>query len=99
MKPIRRDQALAHKTEGGKYTFPQGVRDPGDTKSAGFKCGSCGATVRKTKPALEIQAYSCKCFILAFHHSQVSEELEFTDSGTWQWLITTVEAREKMEGN
>ena len=42
-------QMLADTTKDGKYSFPIGVKDPGDTKSAAFKCPRCDAQVRRTK--------------------------------------------------
>lgn len=72
----------------GNYSFPLGVRDPGDTQSMGFKCPKCTAMVRRTKPTIKRKAFSCKCLSMGVHHT---EDVSFLDCAeAWKFLIDTV---------
>jgi|HubBroStandDraft_6_1064221.scaffolds.fasta_scaffold533500_2 hypothetical protein len=89
-------QMLAHTSTNGKYNFPVGIKDPGDTKSAAFKCPRCDAQVRRIKPGLKHLAFSCKCFVIAFHHD---EKVGIRDAMEWGFVIESVKAKERTRNN
>jgi hypothetical protein len=85
-------RSTAHSAYGGKYCFPLGVKDPGDTKSAGFECSRCGGTVRRTKRGLKPIAYSCKCFVAVFHHT---EKETISNAREWRYAVDAIEGKQK----
>jgi hypothetical protein len=88
-------QFLALNNTKKDYNFPVDIKDPGDTKSAGYKCPRCNFMVRRTKPGFRL-SYSCRCFSMNFHES---ERHGPPDDIEWLKVIKSVQARDDEKNN